>query len=152
MAAIDSFASVEIIINGHRFTAWADEDPPFEFEYEESSDRSRGPDGGLYAMGVPNYGGTFTFKMFPTSPTTQWAIQQEQMRKDAHLSGEPQTIYEGTYVDPSKGINFRMEGGIIATFPATLVPGVTYEGMIDFEVITSNVDGGVFYPPLVSTP
>ena len=31
------------------------------------------------------------------------------------------------------------------------IPGQTYEGMIDFEEITSLVDGGTFNPPLTSS-
>ena len=151
MAQMESFAHVEIIVNGHRFSGYADEDPPVEFEYESSSDRVRGADGGLYGKGMPVYGGMFTFKMLSTSPTTQWAIQQEQLRKDSHMDGTPQTLFNGTYVNPSTGVSYRMEGGMIDLFPATQVPGVTYEGSIDFEVITSLVDGGTFNPPRVST-
>ena len=151
MAQIESFAHIEIIINGWRFSGYADEDPPVEFEYESSSDRVIGADGGLYARGMPNYGGMFTFKMLPTSPTTQWAIQQGQLRKDSHMDGTPEILYSGTYVNPSTGVSYRMEGGVIDLFPATQVPGVTYEGSIYFEVITSLVDGGTFNPPRVST-
>ena len=147
MAQIESFASVELIINGHRFTSWADEDPPLEFEFESSSDRKRGADGGLYAKGMPVYGGMMTFKMFPTSPTTQWAMQREQTRKDAHFSGIPQEYFNGTYSNPITGTSYRLEGGIIDIFPAVAIPGLTYEGTIDFEVITSLVDGGTFNPP-----
>ena len=75
MAVIDSFANMECIINGHRFVGWAAEDPPFEFDYEDAVDTEFGPDGALYAMGMPSLGGTWTFKMFPTSPTSQWAMQ-----------------------------------------------------------------------------
>ena len=117
MAQNESIAHISIILNGHRLTGWADEDPPFAFEYEESSERTRGADGGLYAMGMPTYGGTFTFKVFSTSPTAQWAMQNEQMRKNAHTSGDPERTYSGTYSNPVTGISFRMEGGIIATFP-----------------------------------
>ena len=150
MASIESFAHIECIINGFRFTGWADEDPPYEFEYESSSTRTRGPDGGLYALGLTMYGGMWTFKMMPNSPTTQWAIQQEQMRKDAHVNGSPFRYYEGTIIDSVQGVSFRLEGGIIDIFPATKIPGVTYEGTIDFEKITSLVDGGMFSPPLVT--
>ena len=65
MAVIDSFANMECIINGHRFVGWAAEDPPFEFDYEDAVDTEFGPDGALYAMGMPSLGGTWTFKMFP---------------------------------------------------------------------------------------
>ena len=152
MAQLESFAHLECIINGFRFVGWADEDPPFEFGNEESSERTRGPDGGLYAVGIPKFGDTFTFKMFPTSPTTQWAIQQEQMRKDAHKMGGQERIYSGTLSNPGTGVSYRFDGGIIASFPSVAIPGQTYEGMIDFEEITSLVDGGTFHPPLTSNP
>ena len=151
MAQLESFAHLELILNGFRFSGWADEDPPFEFDFEESSERTRGADGGLYALGMPTYGGTFTFKVFPSAPPAQWAMQQEQMRKDAHKMGNPERIYAGTLVNPGTGVSYRVDGGIIATFPAVAVPGQTYEGMIDFEEITSLVDGGTFNPPLTST-
>ena len=149
MAQIESYAHLEVIINGHRFTGWADEDPPFEFDFEESSERTRGSDGGLYALGLPVYGGTFTFKMFSTSPTTQWSIQNEQMRKDAHKSGGQERTYDGSLTNPGTGVSYQLKGGIIATLPAVAVPGQTYEGMIDFEEIVSMVDGGRFLPPLM---
>lgn len=150
MAQSESFAHIECIIDGHTFTGWSDEDPPVEFDFESSSDRKRGADGGLYSKGMPNYGGVFKFKMFPTSPTAQWAIQQEQLRKDAHLNGDPEKIYAGTYANPVDNKFYRLEGGIIDIFPAVISPGETYEGTIDFEVITSVVDGGRFNPPRAS--
>ena len=151
MAQIQSFAHIELILNGHRFTGWANEDPPLEFEQEPSSERSHGADGGLYAKGMPIYGNVMTFKMFPTSPTTQWAIQQEQLRKDSHFMGTQQIYYAGTYADPVLGVSYRLEGGIIDLFPAVQVPGLTYEGSVEFEVVTSLVDGGTFNPPRVTT-
>ena len=150
MAVVDSFANLECIVNGHRFQAWAAEDPPFDFDYEDAVDTEFGPDGALYAMGMPSLGGTWTFKMFPTSPTAQWAIQQEQIRKESHMSGGEFRFYSGVLSLPAIGTSYRMEGGVIVQFPAVAIPGVTYEGMIRFEKITSNVDGGRFSAPGVS--
>lgn len=141
MVLQQSFAHIQCIINGHRFEGWADEDPPYEFDYEESSDRTIGRDGGLYVLGLPMFGGGFTFKMQPNSPTAIWAVQQEQMRKDNHRSGDPLRDYAGTISDASTGIKNRLEGGVIMTFPAVIIPGVTYEGSIYFENIASEVDG-----------
>ena len=152
MAQLESNAHIECILNGHRFTGLADEDPPIEFEFEESSERTIGADGGLYAMGMPNYGGSMTFKVFPTSPSTQWAIQQEQMRKDSHFQSTRERTYSGTYANPVTGVSYRLEGGVIVMFPAVAVPGQTYEGQVQFEVITSLVDGGTFNPPRQTTP
>ena len=128
MAQSESFSHIEVIINGFRFTGWADEDPPYELDPESSSDRQRGKDGGLYGMGMPNYGGLWHFKMLPNSPTAQWGMQQEQLRKDAHFMGNPERYYAGTIVDNNKGVSYRVEGGIIDIFPSMSIPGVTYEG------------------------
>ena len=72
------------------------------------------------------------------------------MRKDAHLMGNPLRSYEGTLVDPVSNINFRFEGGVIVMMPAVIIPGQTYEGSIDFELATSNVDSGQFRAPLAT--
>ena len=148
MVTQHSFAHIQVILNGHVFSAWADEDPPYDFEFEESSDRTRGRDGGLYVLGLPMFGGMFTFKMMADSPTAQWAVQQEQFRKDAHLMGNPLRGYSGTIVDNAAGTNSRLEGGVIVIFPAVIIPGQVYEGSLDFEQIASNVDGGRFRAPL----
>ena len=100
---------------------------------------------------MPTYGGTWTFKVFPTAPPAQWAMQNEQMRKDAHKDGSPERIYSGTISNPGTGVSYRVDGGIIVKFPAVAIPGQTYEGMIDFEEITSLVDGGTFNPPRCGT-
>ena len=57
MAQLESFAHLELILNGFRFSGWADEDPPFEFDFEESSERTRGADGGLYALAPADQAG-----------------------------------------------------------------------------------------------
>ena len=145
-----SFAHITCIINGHTFSGWA-EAPPYDWEQDESSERTRGADGGLYALGMPIYGGMFTFRMQPNSPTAQWAVQQEQMRSDAHFNGTSLRPYAGTLADTSANINYRLEGGVIVTFPKMIIPGEDYEGSIDFEVAVSNVDGGSFRAPR-STP
>ena len=84
MVTQHSFAHIKVILNGFSFSGWADEDPPYDIDQEESSDRTRGRDGGMYVLGLPMFGGMFTFKMMADSPTAQWSVQQEQFRKDAH--------------------------------------------------------------------
>ena len=152
MPAQESFSHIVCHINGHTFGGWANEDPPYEFDFDESSDRQRGADGALYSKGMPVYGGTFTFKVFPTSQTAQWAMQQDQLRKDAHYMGTPERQYDGVLINNATSVSYRLEGGIIATLPAVAVPGVTYEGMIDFEKITSLVDSGTFTPRIAVAP
>ena len=151
MAQLESFAHLECIINGFRFSGWADEDPPFEFDFDDSAEFTEGADGGMYVLGMPAFGGGFTFKMFSTSPVSQWAMQNEQIRKDLIKSGTPARPYSGTLVNPGTGVSYRLDGGFIRKFPAVAIPGQTYEGMLRFEEITSLVDGGTFNPPLTST-
>ena len=148
MTMQQSFAQIKVIINGHEFEGWADEDPPYEFDFEESSTRSIGRDGGLYALGEPMFGGQWTFKMQASSVTAQWAVQNEQTRKDAHRDGTPLRTYAGTIADIPNQLNYRLEGGVIVMFPAVIIPNQTYEGSIYFESITSNVDAGRFRAPL----
>ena len=159
MAQLESFAHLELILNGFRFSGWADEDPPFEFDFEESSERTRGADGGLYALGMPTYGGTFTFKVFPTARRRNGPCNRSRCARTLTRMGNPERIYSGTLVNPGTGVSYRVDGGIIATFPAVAIPGQTYEGMIDFEEITSLVDDGGTgpfwlgraFPPLTSS-
>ena len=151
MAQIESYAHLECIINGHRFTGWADEDPPFEFDFDDSAEFTEGADGGMYVLGKPAFGGGFTFKMFSTSPTSQWSMQQEQIRKDGHMMGNPARSYSGTLTNPGTGVSYRLDGGFIRNFPAVAIPNQTYEGMLRFEQITSLVDGGTFNPPLTTS-
>ena len=150
MAQFLSHAHIECIINGHQVTGWADEDPPYSFPVESSKEFQVGADGALYGISKPMFGGAFHFMVQPSSPTAQWAMVQEQIRKDVQLAFLPERIYIMTWVDPVQGRSYLCEGGVIDTFPATSVAGLTYEGILMFERITADVDGGVFHPPLAS--
>ena len=72
---------IECIVNGHTFNGWADEDPPWEFEEDDSSEVMRGADGGMYVSGKAILGGKFRFKMSPSAPTTQWAITRGKCKR-----------------------------------------------------------------------
>ena len=129
-----SNSNIECIINGHTFNGWADEDPPWEFEQDDAAEIFDGADGGMYASGMTRLGGTFRFKMSPSSPTTQWAIQQEQMRKNAHKEKAALVVYSGTLSDNLQGVSHDLAGGVIMNFPSVRpAAGQTYEGMIRFE-------------------
>ena len=145
-----SHSHIECLINGFRFTGWAEDDPPYSWEFEDAAEFKKGQDGGLYGMSMPEFGGIFRFMMNPASPVSQWAMQQEQMRKNSHLNRSRLRVFSGTFSDPVQGVSWRMEGGAILQFPATRVAGVSYEGALQFEQITASVDGGVFYAPLAS--
>ena len=142
-----SNSHIECIINGHTFSGWASDDPPWEVEEEDAASTEKGADGGMYVSGMPALGGVFRFKMSPSSPTTQWAIQQTQLRKNAHKEKAALVVYSGTLSDPVQGVSHDFAGGVIMNFPAVRpAAGQTYEGSLEFEEITSNVDGGTFHP------
>ena len=145
-----SHAHIDCLMNGHRFTGWAEDDPPYSWEYEDAVEMTEGQDGGLYGVSMPRFGGTYNFMVEPSSPTCQWAMQQEQMRKNAHLNRSALRIYSGVFSDPVQGVSWRMEGGVIVQLPATRVANLSYEGSIRFELITAQVDGGIFHAPLSS--
>ena len=145
-----SHAHVECIINGHRCVGWAEDDPPYEWEYEDAADLVQGAEGGLYGIGHARFGGILTLKFQPASPSTQWCMQQEQLRKNSHEMRTALRVYEGSFSDPVQGVSWQMAGGVILMFPATRVANQTYEARVQFEKITANVDGGTFHPPLAS--
>ena len=145
-----SHAHIELILNGHRIVGWADDDPPYEFESEEAAEYKRGQDGGLYGRSMQSFGAKLTIKLDPSSPSTQWCIQQEQMRKNAEKSGDSIRVFAGTISDSAAGISMQLAGGGIVKFPPWSVANQSYEAEIEFEEVTSEVDGGVFHPPLTS--
>ena len=150
MAQLKSHRHIELVLNGHRFTGWSDDDPPYEFEYEDSIETKTGQDGGLYGSSKPNFGATLTFKLSPTSPSCQWAMQQEQLRKNSVKDNTVLRVYSGTFSDPVQGVSWRLEGGFIMKFPAINIANQTYEGSVMFEELIANVDGGRFSSPLAS--
>lgn len=145
-----SHNDIECIINGHRFVGWSGDDPPYDFEIEEASERTRGHDGALYGLSRPAYGLVATFKMSPSSPTTRWAIREEQLRKNNERQGRPLRVYRGSFRDTGANMAMTFEGGIIVQIPPWSKANETFEFMLEFELVTSEVDGGIFRPPLVS--
>ena len=82
----------------------------------------------MYGTVMPVLGGIYRFKMQPASPTVQWAIQQEQMRKNSVKQRSALRSYTGSFSDPVQGVSYELAGGVIMQFPATLVANTTYEG------------------------
>ena len=147
---LPAHAHVDLLLNGHRVVGWAEDDPPYDWDYEESSQRKRGQDGTLYGLSLPAFGGTFRGMLQPGSPSTRWCIQQEQLRKNAIKDRMRPRVFGGSFSDPAFGLSYTLSGGIIVIFPATMVANRSYEFSIEFEEITSSVDGAVFQPPLAS--
>ena len=151
MVQILNHAHVSTVLNGHRFTGWANEDRPVEFPTgDDMVNFELGKDGGVYGDNVPMFGGKIIFRMAPTSPTAQWAVQQKENWKQAQINQTETTIYEGVYSDPIQGRSARLEGGFFVQCPDMIEPGQTFEIHVYFERITGNADGAKFRPPLAS--
>ena len=151
MSQILSNAHIECIINGHRMVGLADEDRPFEFPSgEDMVDVSTGPDGGVYGTNTAMFGGPFTVRVQPSSPTAQWFMQEKESWRQDLINGTATRVYSGSYSDPVQGRSARFEGGFLQNVPDMSEPGVTYESVVYFERIITNVDGASFLPPLSS--
>ena len=142
-------AHIECIINGHRITGLAEEDRPYEFAAgEDLIETQVGADGGVYATSKPMFGGEFTIRLQPTSPSTQWFIRQKEAWKQSLINSTATVIYEGSYADPAQGRSARMEGGVLQKCPDINEPGQSFEVVLYFERIVVNVDGAIFLPIL----
>ena len=116
------------------------------------AERTRGADGGLYALGMPTYGGTWTFKVFFHGPSRRnGPCRMSKCARTRTRTAARSASIPAPSATPALASVTDVDGGIIVKFPAVAIPGQTYEGMIDFEEITSLVDGGTFNPPLTSS-
>ena len=145
-----SHAHLEVILNGHMVSGWADDDPPYEWEFEEANEFKTGQDGGLYGLSKPEFGGVLTLKLTPNAESTKWSIQQEQNRKNAIKARRRARIFRGTFRDNGANISLDLSGARSLCSPRGRRRNQTYEAKIRFEEVTSNVDGGIFTRPLVS--
>ena len=148
MSQFLSHAHIEFEVGGHTFVGYADEDRPIEFD--GGADRistSVGKDGGLYGVDEAMLGGDITVRLSPTSPSAQWCIMENQMRKDGLAEGGATPIYDGSYNDSAQGRSAELLGGVLVTCPDMVEPGVTFEVMFRFEQIISSVDGATFTAP-----
>ena len=146
-----SHSHIDFILNGHRFGGWAEDNPPYDFEYESATETQHGQDGGVFVLGIPMFGLIATFKFLASSPSTQWCIQQEQIRKNSHREKTAQRVYAGSFGDPVRNVSLTLSGGFLPDqLPAFPVAGAVYEAKFQFELAESLVDGGVFHPPLTS--
>lgn len=153
MAIQRSHAHLEIIIDGHRFVSYADEDQPYEFEWPVLREGTTGADGAHYSRAIADFGCMLTIRLSDISPSLQWAIQQRQLYLNAVREGGVIPIHRGSISDTSFGISGEMAGMVIDdTFPGW--PGAassTNELKFDVELWTPNVDGGQFQAPLTAT-
>lgn len=137
-----STAHLVIRVNGHTMQAPAAEERPFEFPSgQDLVTYQEAPDGSVYGMSMPLFGGPMTFRLQPTSPSTKWFIRERGLRDAALRNGNPLTSYNGSYRDPAEGRVGTLRNGFLLQAPQMYEPGVTYEAIIYFPLIIPNVDG-----------
>ena len=153
MAIQRTHAHLSIIIDGHRFVSFADEDQPYEFEWPVLRDGTTGADGAHYSRAIADFGCMLTIRLSDISPSLQWAIQRRQEYLNAVRQGRTIPIHSGSIADLSFGISGTMGGmSIDDTFPGW--PGAassTNEIKFDVELWTPNVEGGAFQAPLTAS-
>ena len=145
MSHLLSHAYRNTVLNGHRFVLLAGEEPPVDFEFEDSAEVERGPDGTLNGLGNARLGGEMTVMVQPGSRSVQWCIQEEVARQNSILDGGFQRTYAGSHEDTAQEISYTLEGGLIINLPPVNIPGEPYEAKWDFERIIPEVDAGKFF-------
>lgn len=146
MASIPSHAHIEIALNGYDITTFADDDPPYMIETDDSAEFKVGQDGKLYGLGRADFSGTLRIRLAPHSPAVQWCISRENERKQRLIDKVRHQTFNGTLVDVVNNIDYRLQGGAIQNLPAMTIANQTYEAVFRFERIISNVDSGAFAP------
>ena len=141
MSTTLSFRHISFQVNGHEFTAWADEDPPVDFDKVDLLEITRGRDGTLYTSDKGVRGGNVTVKLLPTSPSAirclQWLNESLQ---DEDLD------FEAIYADSRLGIALTLQGGKLMGCDPTIVDGKTFECTWVFEEFVPDVDGATLAP------
>ena len=152
MAIQRSHAHLSIIIDGHRWVGFSDDDQPYEFTWPELREGKLGVDGGHYGAANADFGCGFKIKSSDVSPSLQWAIQQRTMYLNAVRDGLEVPVLSGSITDLSFGISATLSGMTVdGEFPGWPgAAGSTNEVMFDVTQFTPNVDGGAFRAPLAT--
>ena len=142
--SIPSHAYIELILNGHRFTTWADDDPPYMIDDPDSATYKLGQDGKQFGLGLPVFGGTFRIRLAPHSPSVQWCIEREAERMQRLRNRVRAQAFNGTLSDVANNNHWTFKGGSILRFPRMTIANQTYEASWQFEQIIPNVSSGSF--------
>ena len=139
MATQLSNSAIVFILNGHRFSGFADEDPPVDFEVPEIATANFGKDGGLYTNDTGKRGGELTVKLLPASPSTKWMMRNHSLIKTGSI-----IHWSGTYSDPNLSYHSVLRGGVLTKAPNATPPGQNAEFMFVFEEIIPDYDSARF--------
>ena len=130
---------INLILNGHRFTGYAEDDPPVEFPDMDLVETVTGRDGAMYANDTAMLGGDVTVKLLPTSESSKQVLRWLAQRQ----RGE-RLEFEGEYGDTALGYDVVLRGGVMKTCAPATVPGKTFEVVFAFEELIPNYDGARF--------
>ena len=146
MTGVLSDAHRDHRVNGHRIEGLADVERPIQLPDDvELFVVNYGADGGMYARDLPRFGGMVTYRVFPTSVTTGWAINERLKKDNASRDGTPHTFYEATDRQIVQGLTLSLEGGILKRCPQGIEAGQpVFEFVIEYEVIVPNPVGATW--------
>lgn len=141
MATHLSWRHIELILNGHRFQGWSDDDPPVEFPDIDLVNVVTGKDGAAYYSDTGMLGGEVTIKLLPTSESAKRCLRWlEERDSGARLE------FEGTYGDSEIGFSAALRGGALRTCRPATVPDQNFEVVFHFEEIIPDYDAAQFSP------
>lgn len=130
-----------LILNGHRFSGFADEEPAVELEPVELLMEKWSKDGALHGVGTNRKGGQMTVKLQPTSPSAKWMLGQH-----AEIQRGERIEWNGTYGDPGLNYDQTLRGGLLKSCPFGTSPDQTFEVVLIFERVTPDYGAADFSP------
>lgn len=139
---------IDIILNGHTMVGFADEDPPYDLEFEATSERRIGPAGNVYTLEKALQTATLRVRLAPHSPSTRWFIDRYNERVERQTARVEGPFFTGSISDVAKNTNWGLFGGFIVNVPGFTKPFATYEAELFFERVVPNVAGGRFHQRL----
>ena len=129
----DSHRRNSLIVNGHRFSDLADEDPPVEFPTNPVIDIKVGPSGRHYRRDTNERGGMVKVKVFPDSTDVDVLLRWREQA----LADSLDIPFSGSYYSAKRRKTTQMSGGSFVSSPSAAVPGQTFEATFDFERIVT---------------
>ena len=135
-------------VNGWRIDGLADVERPIQLPDDvELYVVNYGADGGMFARDLPRYGGMVTYRVFPTSRTVGWAINERLKKDNASRMGEAHTIYDATDRQIVQGLTLILKRGVLKRCPQGIEAGQpVFEFVIEYREIIPNPDGAVWDP------
>ena len=142
MVVIQSQRNISLLLQGHRFQSFAEEEEPVSFDAPEMLSVKYGDDGTMYVKSSGMLGGEMTVRLAPTSRSAGWCLTRRMEVK----RGTPMVL-AGTYSDPNRNYSADLRGGVLVSCPTAVTPGTTFEATFKFEEIDAHSEGALFGDP-----